>query len=422
MAITKIQSLKYGLTGLLVSSTSLPLYIVVPTIYTTTYGLSLAKVGIALMLVRLMDAITDPLVGRLIDKTGSSNKFKVWITPSAIVMTVSYLALINPPDNLQSNFQVLLYMAAFTLVVSTTAGILSIALQAWPMQWTEAISEQSELISRREQLTFIGVIIAATLSTTNDTVVFSGYLLVVTLIAILSILSLPPILKSPLPSKILGWHPAKSMAGLMLPLFISSLSNAAAGTLFMFFVVDHLGLSQGSGGGLLAIYFTSAFVGVWAWQRVSNNYSTVNLYMLVLLLTIATFIPGFGIDETNASSFIVICVLTGFLVGGELLLSSILMIKKIKSIDQIAHSGIIFGSWGLFIKLGLALAAGTVLPLLAYLGYQPEITPKHPSLPLVYLASPIILKFISLILITLHKYNYGHIYSAKKNILITRMH
>ena len=192
-------------------------------------------------------------------------------------MTVSYLALINPPDNLQSNFQVLLYMAAFTLVVSTTAGILSIALQAWPMQWTEAISEQSELISRREQLTFIGVIIAATLSTTNDTVVFSGYLLVVTLVAILSILSLPPILKSPLPSKVLGWHPAKSMVGLMLPLFISSLSNAAAGTLFMFFVVDHLGLSQGSGGGLLAIYFTSAFVGVWAWQRASNNYSTVNL-------------------------------------------------------------------------------------------------------------------------------------------------
>ena len=143
MAITKIQSLKYGLTGLLVSSTSLPLYIVVPTIYTTTYGLSLAKVGIALMLVRLMDAITDPLVGRLIDKTGSSNKFKVWITPSAIVMTLSYLALINPPGNLQSNLQVLLYMAIFTLVVSTTAGILSIALQAWPMQCGSPPGEMS---------------------------------------------------------------------------------------------------------------------------------------------------------------------------------------------------------------------------------------------------------------------------------------
>ena len=88
-----------------------------------------------------------------------------------------------------------------------------------------------------------------------------------------------------------------------------------------------------------------------------------------------------------------------------------LLIKRIKYINQEDNSGIILGTWGLLIKLGLALAAGLSLPLLNLWGYQPGLTKGHEGLALTYLATPIILKILSLILLSIHNHQNGHIYA-----------
>lgn len=361
------------------------------------------------MLIRLLDAITDPLVGKLIDKTLSRSKYHLWAIPSGVIMTASYAALIHPPEWLNSDIEILTYMGAFTLLVSIAAGALNVAIQAWPIHWTTSTLEQSELVSRREQLTLLGVIIASTLSTANNSIMFTSYLFAVTTITSLAILSLPAVKNISSHSGMLDWGSLRSMSLLMCPLFFSALANATAATLFMFYVTDYLGLSQSDGGNLLAIYFVSALVGIWLWQKTMSNSNTIKSYMLILLMTIIVFTPGFWLNDTNAVLFTFVCIGTGFLVGAELLLSSMLLIKKIKFIKQEKNSGIILGTWGLLMKLGLALAAGIALPLLNFWGYQPGLTPKHEELAIFYLASPIILKIISLILLSIHNHRHGHI-------------
>ena len=364
------------------------------------------------MLVRLLDAITDPLVGKFIDKTSSRHKFQLWCIPSAILITAGYIALINPPDVLSNDLQALTYMALLTLLVSTSAGALSIAIQAWPIQWTNDTMEQSVLVSRREQFTLLGVIVASVLSSAAHTKIFSIYLIGITLVASLCVLSLPRIKHSSNPNKDLDWRVFLTMAQLMVPLFISTLANAIAATLFMFFVTDYLGLSQAMGGTLLAIYFTSALIGIWFWQKKITRYNTINLYRLSLCMTIIMFVPGFWINDANPELFTLVCLGTGLFVGAELLLTSMLLIKKIKFINKENSSAMIMGSWGLLMKLGLAMAAGLALPLLSFWGYQPGVTPKHESLAIIYLLSPIILKSISLILLHIHNRQNGHIYAT----------
>ncbi|MGY8843284.1 MAG: MFS transporter [Burkholderiales bacterium] len=415
MPITRTQSLRYGLSGLVVSATSLPLYILVPNVYANTYELSLATIGVILMLVRLLDAVTDPLVGKLIDKTPSRHKFQFWCLPSAALMAASYIALINPPSALSSNLQVLTYMGLFTLLVSASAGALSIAIQAWPIQWTNNTGEQSALVSRREQFTLLGVIIASTLSTMTHTNIFSIYLICITVMTSLCLLSLPRLHNSSLTYTAFDWQSFRLMTQLMTPLFISALANATAATLFMFYVTDYLGLSKAHGGGLLGIYFTSALLGIWFWQRTIATYNTISLYKIILCMTVIIFIPGFAINDTNPELFTLICIGTGFFVGAELLLTSMLLIKKIKFINQEKHSATIFGAWGLLMKLGLAIAAGLALPLLSFWGYQPGLTPKHESLAIIYLSIPIILKLISLSLLHLHNRRHGHIYATSND-------
>ena len=56
--------LAYGLLGLPLAFAALPLYVVLPHYYASNLGLPLASVGALLLLVRLMDAGAEPLLGR----------------------------------------------------------------------------------------------------------------------------------------------------------------------------------------------------------------------------------------------------------------------------------------------------------------------------------------------------------------------
>lgn len=59
--------LVYWLLGLPLAFAALPLYVVLPHYYASNLGLPLATAGALLLLVRLMDAGADPLLGRLSD-------------------------------------------------------------------------------------------------------------------------------------------------------------------------------------------------------------------------------------------------------------------------------------------------------------------------------------------------------------------
>ena len=60
--------LAYGLLGLPLAFVALPLYVVLPHHYASTFGLPLATLGAVLLGARLLDAFTDPLIGRWMDR------------------------------------------------------------------------------------------------------------------------------------------------------------------------------------------------------------------------------------------------------------------------------------------------------------------------------------------------------------------
>ncbi len=68
LAPTRTHLAAYALPALPLAALTLPLYILVPTFYTETLGLSLAAVGAALLFVRIFDAFNDPLIGWAADR------------------------------------------------------------------------------------------------------------------------------------------------------------------------------------------------------------------------------------------------------------------------------------------------------------------------------------------------------------------
>ena len=130
MYFSKKIILKYGFSGFLFSFTALPLFLVTPLLYENKNGLSLGIIGLILMIVRFSDAITDPLIGKLVDKT-SNNKFIKWLIPSTLILSISFFGLMNPPNEFFNLFQAITWLCIFLFLVSISNGAALIAFQSW---------------------------------------------------------------------------------------------------------------------------------------------------------------------------------------------------------------------------------------------------------------------------------------------------
>ncbi|MGZ7281813.1 MFS transporter, partial [Streptococcus pyogenes] len=66
--LTASRAAAYGFMGLPLAFLALPLYVLLPNHYAREFGLPLATLGALLLGARLLDALVDPLLGRLSDR------------------------------------------------------------------------------------------------------------------------------------------------------------------------------------------------------------------------------------------------------------------------------------------------------------------------------------------------------------------
>ena len=91
--------LAYGLLGLPLAFVALPLYVVLPHHYASTFGLPLATLGAVLLGARLLDAFTDPLIGRWTDRRFAQSPRAVLALGgmAAVLLALGFALLFFPP-------------------------------------------------------------------------------------------------------------------------------------------------------------------------------------------------------------------------------------------------------------------------------------------------------------------------------------
>jgi len=82
----------YSLSAFVVALPTIPVFIHLPTLYGVTLGLGLAATGYALLIARIFDTVTDPLIGWLSDRFGwKGNRRKPWIAAGAVIAGIGLL-------------------------------------------------------------------------------------------------------------------------------------------------------------------------------------------------------------------------------------------------------------------------------------------------------------------------------------------
>ena len=139
----------YALPAIPIAAMTLPLYIIVPTFYSETLGLSLAAVGAALLAVRIMDAVSDPVIGWLSDRWhprfGRRRGFFLLALP---VAAVSCVMLFWPPAKPSA-----LYLAFWGAALSMGFTGTQLSYTAWGAELAGNYRERSRIAGFREAFT-----------------------------------------------------------------------------------------------------------------------------------------------------------------------------------------------------------------------------------------------------------------------------
>lgn len=400
------QPLIYGFASWPLAMLGIPLYVYLPSYY-HQLGLELAVIGSMLLLARISDVISDPLVGLLCDQSTQRGRYGLMILGWALLL-IGLWQLLLP---VQVSAVRLLIWAMWVYLAWT---LIMIPYQALSAEVSQHAHVKTYYTASREGFAVIGVITVLVLPfVLGDSQDYRQlFRLLYPLVSISLTLALAvlfwrlrllqptmqtdkkPILN--LQAWRLAWRDQRSRR-LLPAYFLNSLANALPATLFLFFVEHYLQLNQYMGVLLLG-FFLSGILALPLWVRLAKRFGKYSAWRLSMLSACLSFIWVFSLAPGSPWGFALICLFSGLSVAADVALPASIQadIAQDLSSKNGNMSGVLFAVWGMLTKLALALAVGLALPALGWLGWEQQSTESLQSLLWLYAGAPVALKLVAL--------------------------
>mgnify|MGYP000899217394 CR=1 FL=1 len=140
--LSTVQAAIFGFSALPHAFVMLPITTLLPTIYAQHTSVTLAEIGAVAALARIFDALNDPFVGYLSDRTRTRiGSRKPWLLGAIVVCMASITQLFQPPPDATS-----LYYAVWSCILFTGFTMFEIPKQAWSSELTRDYRERSRIM------------------------------------------------------------------------------------------------------------------------------------------------------------------------------------------------------------------------------------------------------------------------------------
>jgi len=386
--LKRSQLVLFGLPEFAVYLAVIPMSLYLPFFYSRDLGLDITVIGLLLMVARISDVITDPLIGALSDRTGGRfGRRKPWMAGGVPLMMVSAYQLFAPSGDVTYT-----HLFVWSMLLWFGWTMINIPYYAWGAELSDDFDERTRITGWRQFFGFTGNIsvllvpVAASQLfgyggvASEALVIIGGMALVLLPLLIgLTLWKLPErVMVRAAPQPILRNLRIMRSNGSFLVLFfgftLMSLGTTMIGTLFMLFTTFAMDLERQAQPILLA-YFAVNIVGLPFWVWLSHRIGKREAWMtgtLVMAIATPTYLllgPG------DIVPFVLITAVIGFAGGNFLALSmsmkaDVIELAARRSRDNIA--GAYMAAWSLGAKTTQALAVGISLPLLGLFGFDPR--------------------------------------------------
>lgn len=412
-ALTDRALAAYAAVALPLAAAALPVHVQVPKHY-AGLGLDLALVGFLLLAVRLLDAVSDPLLGALADRIPARcGGRKAMIGGAVLPLAAGFWLLFNPPV---AGAGLAAWLAGSLVLTYLGLSAASIGHFALGSALSRDYAERTRITAARGIAALAGVLLAAagpellvrSQGAAAGLALFSTayvpLLLAAAMITLAAGPAAPPVAARAVTLRAL-LQPLRNprFRRLALVFLVNGVAAAVPATLLLFFAADVLQRPDLTPL-FLVLYFVAGAAGMPLWVRLAARAGKARAWLLAMAMAVAAFVWAYFLGAGDAAAFAAVCVLSGLAFGADLALPASMLADVIDDDEgrDGRPDGAYFGLWHLLEKLALALAAGIALPLLQWLDYVPGTAAGQGSaLSWVYALLPCVIKLAALLILWL---------------------
>ena len=424
--LTAMQLLMFGFPALPHAFVALPLFVVLPSFYAAHTAVTLAQIATIAGFSRIFDALSDPIVGFLSDRTRSRlGPRKPWMLGVVLVCPLAIFYLFQPPADATAT-----YFAVWSFVLYVGFTMFEIPRQAWSADLSRDYIQRSRISMYIAVFNIAGSLVfwllPLALSRFTGTTEITGstlsgiswlYLICLPLGLLLTVMFVPagPVVLAPLAS---GAGTTSSLADLLRsfrrcrPLWrylgvigCWGLGQGAFLSTIYIFINDYMGLSA-QFAMLMILFFIVQLAALPVWSRVLRRFDRHHVWafalgadviarMSVLLLPTGAEHPWPMVLMVACSAFLAApCV---FLPGA--VLGDVVDYDHMKT--GVKKAGNFFALNTVIIKVAMAIGGSVAFGLLALTDYKVGAkNDAHAQLGLLvaYLGFPAVMGLLGMVL------------------------
>ena len=372
-------------------------------------GVSLAAVGAAWMIVRLVDIVVDPILGVFMDRTRTPlGRYRVWMILGAPILMVATYALFLAPKGIDS-----FYLIGWLLVLYLATSILGLGHSAWGATLSTEYHERSRVFGVLAAVGVMGAvlvlifpIIAGNLGrSAAQGVQDMGWFVIITtpLAVALCTIRTPETIRADI-----GKHQFRmrdywgliikpDLMRLYMAQIALTLGPGWMSALYVFFCTQGMGYSSEVASGLLLLYILAGIVGAPLTARLAQSIGKHRTLMVTTTAYSLGLCTLLLIPKGNALAALAPMFWCGFMASGfDLMIRAMLadVADEVRLEQGKERLSLIYALNSSAAKIAAAFSIGLTYPLLAQLGFvategfrnSPEAIER---LKWVYIAGPI---------------------------------
>lgn len=385
----------YSLPAFALAVIGIPVYVYIPKFYTDVVGMDIALAGGLLFGVRIFDALTDPIVGTLSDRTRSRfGRRRPYILGGSILLAVALLFLFNPPTASVPMATVWFGIWIYLLFLFWT--IVAVPYEALGPEITFDYDQRTVLFAWRDGFLIAGTLVAAASPALVEAMLHTGsgpegqrsqffwiaaiYAPLVVVMCAICIRAIGEQKAGETVAAAVGWRDYRTVFGnrpfmiLLAAYTIGAIGSNLPATLILYYVQYVIGSPRADL--FLLLYFVTGIFFLPFWVRLSGRMGKKAAWITAMLVNTGAFMGVFFLGAGDEIAYGVLVVASGIGFGATLALPSAIQADVIDYDEWQSgrrREGQYIGLWSIAKKLAAAVGVGIGLAALGAAGYTPNV-------------------------------------------------
>ena len=389
------KKLAYAAPAFALAIVGIPVYVYIPKFYTDVVGVNIAMLGYLLLAVRLFDAVTDPAIGFLSDRTQTRfGRCRPYIAAGVIFLSLSMYFLFNPPEASPDSETIWFGVTIFCLFLFWTAIV--VPYESLGPEITFDYDERTTLLGMRDGALIAGTLAAASspaavawgfgLPPTDEgerakffwiAVLYAPLLLAFCWWCVLAIRERPQLFRGEKQRLLQGLKEVsqnKPFVILLISYIVAAFGSNLPATLILYYV-EYV-LQSKYADLFLLIYFVTGVLFLPAWIYMARKLEKKVTWLTAMAINTGAFLGVFFLGPGDGHIYGVLCFLSGIGFGATLAIPSAMQADVIDYDELLSgqrREGQYIGIWSITKKLAAALGVGLALSILGGVGYEPNV-------------------------------------------------